>query len=108
MKKFLLLLSFLTISFFSYGETGIINDNAKFKITKLSQKAVATKTSELIKNWYAFEVTTSCGPVITVYDFCDCSYTQLMIMAASKGLMVNHDACPLDEPGSQHVRIIMP
>jgi len=131
MKKIILLLAFMTIFFVSYGKTIIVNTipiqefkelpketlpNLNDAITSLSvqrpnelpKKNIHNLINQISRNFYEFEVTTSCGPVISVIQYCDCDYWQLMAMASNIGLGINQQACPDDTPGSQHVRIMMP
>jgi len=73
-------------------------------------KKIHNLINQISRNYYEFEVTTSCGPVFSFIQYCDCDhdYWQLMSMATSIGLDINQHACPDDAPGSHHVRIIMP
>ena len=109
---------FLAISFVSYGNSNHENpkskENEKNKIIKL--KEIVNPQAELPNNvklkfnakfnyWY-IEIDTSCGPMVTGVFYCDCNSFEVSAMAMSLAYQANTEQCPLDEPGSQHIRLL--
>lgn len=76
------------------------------RITLLKSEAIG---SGVFRNYYEFEVFTSCGTVVYKYDTCfQCSQQELYFMAMQIGMDVNLDSCGTTNVDFVNINMVAP